>query len=72
MPPGILCLGHCMVNLPQYCMEMGFKLSGNLKITAAGDDLGPVEVEVIITTIFLLAGFFGISGIDKPINSYMA
>lgn len=66
MPPSLLCLGHCFVNLPQYCMEMSFKLSGNLVMTV-GDDLGPVEVEVIIASIFMLAGVFGNTGLDKPI-----
>jgi phosphatidylglycerophosphate synthase len=71
IPPGWLCLSYGLVNLPMYTMEMRFILAGNLKITAGNGqfDIGPVELEMIFTTIFLMAAFFGTQNIEDTVNS---
>lgn len=69
--PGWLCLGYAIINLPMFCMEMSYMMCGTLKITA-NDDLGPIEVEIIVATIFLAAGFFGISGLEHSVQSSFA
>lgn len=48
-------------------MEMKFILTGNLSITGAVDEIGPVEIELIFTTIFMIAGIFGVAGVEKPV-----
>ena len=53
-----------------YSMEMQFILTGSLNIISAAD-LGPVEVEVFLSSIFLLAGIFGVSGMTKPVIDYL-
>ena len=53
-----------------YSMEMQFILTGSLNIISAAD-LGPVEVEVFLSSIFLLAGIFGVSGMTKPVINYL-
>ena len=52
-------------------MEMNFILTGNLSITGAVDEFGPVEIELIFFIIFMIAGIFGVSGVEKPVvNSF--
>lgn len=48
-------------------MEMKFILTGNLSITGAVDEIGPVEIELLFTIIFMIAGIFGVSGVEKPV-----
>jgi phosphatidylglycerophosphate synthase len=67
MPPGWLTLGIAVINIPMFCMEMSFKFTGSLSINA-NDDLGPMEVELIISLIFLSAGVFGVEGLNSPLG----
>lgn len=67
MPPGWLTLGIAIINMPMFCMEMSFTLTGSLNINA-NDDLGPVEVELIISLIFLVAGIFGVEGMNSTLG----
>ena len=67
LSPGWFTLGFGLVNLAPFTFEMNFIINGSLKITA-NDDLGPVETELIIATIFFISGVFGISGMDSKIN----
>ena len=62
IPPGILCLSYGLINLPMYTMEINFILTGTLTITAT-EDLGPVEMELIFSTIYLLAAILGVNGL---------
>lgn len=48
-------------------MEMNFIMTGNLSITGAVDEIGPVEIELIFFTILMIAGIFGVNGVEKPI-----
>lgn len=66
MPPGWLAMAWALINVPSFCMEMSFKLCGTLKITAS-DDLGPIEVEIIMALIFIIAGVLGVSGVDSNV-----
>ena len=70
VPPGWLCLSFGLINLPQYSFEMKFVLSGDLQITSGNFDVGPIEMEMIYTIIFLLAAIFGTTGIEKSIDLY--
>jgi hypothetical protein len=66
IPPGILCLSYGLINLPMYTMEINFILTGTLTITAT-DELGPVEMELIFSSIFLLAAILGVNGMQKKV-----
>jgi hypothetical protein len=44
-----------------YTMEINFILTGTLTITAT-DELGPVEMELIFSTIYTLAAILGVKG----------
>ena len=46
---------------------MNFIMTGNLTITSAVDEIGPVEIELILFTILMIAGIFGVDGVEKPI-----
>jgi len=59
--PGSLYLNYVLINLPMYTMEINFILTGTLTITAT-DELGPVEMELIFSTIYVLAAILGVSG----------
>ena len=50
-------------------MEMKFIFTGSLSITAGDDGLGPVEIEVVFTIIYLLAAIFGIEGLNSKISA---
>jgi len=50
-----------MTNLVFYTMEMKFVLCKNLKLIVG--EIGPVEVELLMTTICFCAGYFGIDGL---------
>jgi phosphatidylglycerophosphate synthase len=67
--PGWLTLSFGLINLPQYSMEIKFIMTGKLSITAGGDGVGPVEIEVLFALIFLLAGIFGVDGLGNPVIS---
>jgi len=62
----LLCVG--MVNVPFYAMEMKHILCKDLKIIIG--EIGPVEVEVIFSAIFLFSGgIMGIEQYDAPLGS---
>jgi hypothetical protein len=42
-------------------------MTGNLTLTAAVDEIGPVEIELILFIIFMISGIFGVDGVEKPI-----
>ena len=65
--PGWLCLSFALINMPMYSMEMNFIFTGSLSITAGDDGLGPVEMEVVMTIVYLLAAIFGIEGLNSTI-----
>jgi phosphatidylglycerophosphate synthase len=65
--PGWLCLSFALINLPMYSMETKFIFTGKLSITAGGDGLGPVEMELIFALIFLFSGIFGVEGLGEPV-----
>mmetsp|Transcript_9364 Transcript_9364/g.15801 ORF Transcript_9364/g.15801 Transcript_9364/m.15801 type:complete len:415 (+) Transcript_9364:39-1283(+) len=67
MEPGWLCLSFGLINLPMYSMETKFIFTGKLSITAGGDGLGPVEIELLFFLVFLTCGIFGVSGLGKPV-----
>ena len=46
-----------MVNIVFYSMEMKFILCKNLKLIVG--EIGPVEIELIISTILVLGSYFG-------------
>ena len=48
-------------------MEIKFILTGNLSITGAVDEIGPVEIELIFFIIFMIVGLSGIDGVEKPV-----
>jgi hypothetical protein len=52
-------------------MEIKFILTGNLSITGAVDEIGPVEIELIFFIIFMIAGIFGVNGVEKPVVDSM-
>jgi hypothetical protein len=47
-------------------LEINFILTGTLTITAT-DELGPVEMELIFSSIFLLAAILGVNGMQKKV-----
>jgi hypothetical protein len=65
--PGWLCLSFALINCPMYSMEMQFIFTGKLSITAGDDGIGPVEIEVVLTVIYLLAAIYGIEVLDSSI-----
>ena len=46
-----------MVNIVFYSMEMKFILCKNLKLIVG--EIGPVEIELIISSILVLGSYFG-------------
>lgn len=52
-------------------MEMQFILTGAFDQHAGDIDLGPCEIEVIFSSMFLYAGIYGTEGIEKPVNHYL-
>ena len=58
VPPGVLCLSFGLINFPLYSMEINFIMTGKLTVTAT-DDLGPVEIELLLSTINLVAAILG-------------
>lgn len=69
LQPGWLCLTMALINCPMYTMEMKYIFTGKLSITAMDDDLGPCEIEIIITSVFFLAGLFGYEGLGDSIGT---
>ena len=67
LEPGWLCLSFGLINMPMYSMETKFIFTGKLSITAGGDGIGPVEIEVLFTLIFLFSGIFGVAGLGDPV-----
>jgi len=66
--PGWLCLSFALINMPMYSMEIKFILTGTLSITAGGDALGPVEMELLFTLIFVICAIFGVHGLSNPVS----
>ena len=57
------------VNIAFYGMEMKFIICGDLQMIVAAEDLGPVEIELFITSCYLLGAFFGADGLQNSIGS---
>lgn len=68
VPPGWLCLCFALINFPMFSMEMKYIFTGSLSITAAGDAMGPCEIEIILTLVFLVSGIFGVDGLGNDIG----
>lgn len=73
LPPGMLNLSYGLLNLPQYSMEIKYLMTGELIMKGAGaaENIGPVEIEVLMAFIFSMAGIFGTTGLQKPVSSYL-
>lgn len=63
LPPGLLNLSYAAVNLPAYTMEIKFIFTGKLVLNPGVDELGPVEMELLLTIIMLICGTFGVEGL---------
>ena len=57
------------VNIAFYGMEMKFIICGDLQMIVAAEDLGPVEIELFITSCYLLGAIFGADGLQNSIGS---
>ena len=69
LDPGWMCISFALINLPMYGMEIKFILTGTLSITAGGDAIGPVEIELLFTIIFMISGIFGVKGLGDPVSN---
>lgn len=70
VPPGVLNYVIAMSVMPMYTIEMKFIMTGKLDLTAGADDLGPVELELIFSILFVLMGICGTSGQKKSITEH--
>lgn len=60
LPPGWLNLSFICINLPMYTMELKFIMTGKLAFSSgATDELGPVEMELIFSSLLIVVGIFG-------------
>jgi len=71
LPPGLFCLAYCVINLPMYTMEIKHLITGKLSITAGSMDIGPVEIEVILTAIICVGAIYGGAGVHSPFNDIL-
>ena len=67
--PGWLCLSYGLILLPAYTQEMIFVTTGKYNYISGAFDIGPVEIELIMTSIFLSAAIFGTQSMNDPINT---
>ena len=67
--PGWLCLAFALINLPMFSMEIKYILTGTLSITAGDDGVGPVEIELLFTVIFVISAIFGVEGLGSTVGS---
>lgn len=67
LPPGLLNLSYATINLPAYCMEIKFIITGQFDITSSVDEFGPVEIELLISSVFLGCAIFGREGLESPV-----
>ena len=50
-------------------MEIAYIQTGVLNMGGTGaEDIGPVEIELLFFAMFSAAGYFGVAGIDQPVN----
>jgi hypothetical protein len=66
--PGFMCLSYAAINFVNYSMEMAFIITGEFDQHAGEFDIGPVEIELILTVLFGLAGTFGYQIVDKKLS----
>ena len=55
-----------MPNLIFYTMEMKYVICKNLKMIVG--EIGPVEVELLMASILISAGYFGIDGLQQTLG----
>ena len=65
LPPGLLNISYASINLPAYCMEIKFILTGTFDITSSVDEFGPVEIELLFSSILVFCAIFGREGLDS-------
>ena len=58
------------MNFVFYGMEMKLTLTGILTMQAS-DDLGPVEVELLLSIVLFLMAYFGSSGLNTTVGETM-
>lgn len=66
--PGIMNLSCASINSTAYAMEMAFIITGEFDQHAGEFDIGPVEIELIVATLFGFAGVYGYQGVDTSMN----
>jgi len=71
LPPGLFCLGYCALNMPMYTMEIKHLITGKLSITAGSMDIGPCEIEVILSMIIISGAVYGSSMVYSPFNDVL-
>lgn len=69
--PGLMCLSFATINYTAYSMEMAFIITGSFDQHAGEFDIGPVEIELILTVLFGLAGVFGYQGVDRGVSEML-
>lgn len=57
------------VNIAFYGMEMKFVICGDLQMIVAAEDLGPVEIELFLTSCFAFGAIFGAEGMQSTIGT---
>ena len=71
LPPGLFCLGYCALNMPMYTMEIKHLITGKLSITAGSMDIGPCEIEVILSMIIISGAVYGSPMVYSPFNDVL-
>lgn len=66
--PGLICFSYAFVNMIPYCMEMSFIVTGEFHQHAGEFDIGPVEIEIMLSTLWAYCGVYGYQGIYNPLN----
>ena len=66
--PGLMCLSFFMPNFVAYLMEMSFIITGSFDQHAGQFDIGPVELELIISSLIFYTGLKGYDGIEESLN----
>lgn len=65
--PGFLTLGYQLINLVMYSMEVHFLITATLNINMEIIEFGPVELELFIALIMIIAGIFGNTKMIEPV-----
>ena len=55
-----------LANLTFWAMEMRFILSKNLVMTVG--ELGPVEIELLLSVVLFFSGLFGVDSLQRPLG----